>query len=179
MRKLSRRGAWERALHGGVDGLEHFLEDVKTGRARLVHGFGHGFHRQSGDLHVHLQGGDALFAARHFEIHVTEEVLDALDVGEDPHFFTLFDQTHGGSAHRGLQGHTGIHQRQGATADGTHGGGSVGAQHFADHTHHVGEGVLFGQHGEDGALRQGSVADLASTGERIGLVSPTEYGGKL
>ena len=37
----------------------------------------------AGDLDVHLQGGDALLRAGDLEVHVTEVILGALDVGED------------------------------------------------------------------------------------------------
>ncbi len=146
-----------------VDGLEHLLEDVQTGGPGLIDGITDGAHRQSGDLHVHLQGGDALFSAGHLEVHVAEEILNALDVGEDAHLLALPDQAHGRPAHRSGQGDTGIHQRQGAAADRTHGGGAVGAEHLRDHPQHVGEGLFAGQHGHQSPLSQGAVADLAST----------------
>ena len=79
------RGMGRQVVARGVDRLEHLLEDVEPCRTCLVDGFGHGLHRKTGDLHVHLQGCDALLAAGHLEVHVAEEVLDALDVGEDPH----------------------------------------------------------------------------------------------
>ena len=135
-----------KGVAGLVDGLKHLLEDVKSGRAGLVDRLGHGLDRQAGDLHVHLQGGDALFGAGHLEVHIAEEVLDALDVGEDAHLLTLLDQAHGGAAHRGLEGHTSIHQGQGAAAHRTHRGGTVGAEALRHHPQHVGEALLAGQH---------------------------------
>ena len=97
-------------LTWGVNGLEHFLENMQTSRAGLGDGLGDCFHRQAGDLHIHLQGGDAFFATRHLEVHVTQEVLNALDVSEDPNFLAFLDQTHGGTAHWSLERHTCIHQ---------------------------------------------------------------------
>ena len=72
------RGMGRHGVAGLVERLEHLLEDVQTGRAGLIDGLTDGLHGQTGDLHVHLQGGDALLGAGHLEVHVAEEVLDAL-----------------------------------------------------------------------------------------------------
>ena len=45
-------------------------------------------------LVVHLQGGDALLGAADLEVHVAEEVLDALDVGEDDDVVAFLDEAH-------------------------------------------------------------------------------------
>ena len=37
------------------------------------------------DLDIHLDGGDAVHRARDLEVHVAEEVLKALDIGQHGH----------------------------------------------------------------------------------------------
>ena len=165
------RGVGRHGVAGLVDRLEHFLEDVQPGGAGLVNGFSHGFDIQTRDLHVHLQGGDALFGAGHLEVHVAKEIFDALDVGEDAHLLALLDQAHGGAAHWCLEGHAGIHQGEGAAAHRTHRGGAVGAEALRHHAQHVGEGLLVGQHGHNRPLSQGAVTNFAAAGgaHRLGF----------
>ena len=67
---------------------------------------------QSINFHVHLQGVDALFGTGNLEVHVAEEVLDALNVAEDGilPIGVIGDQAHRNTGHGRLEGHTRIHQ---------------------------------------------------------------------
>ena len=165
------RGVGRHGVAGLVDRLEHLLEDMQPGGAGLLDGFGNRFDVEARDLHVHLQGGDALLGAGHLEVHIAEEILDALNVGKDAHLVALLDQAHRRAAHRSLEGHTGIHQGQGAAAHRTHRGGAVGAEALRHHAQHVGEGLLVGQHGHNRPLSQGAVANFAAAGgaHRLGF----------
>ena len=95
---------------GAVDGLLHFAEDMKAGFMRLAHGLAHDFGGQAGDLDVHLHGGHAFGGAGDLEVHVAEEVLDALDVGEDDHVVSLLDEAHGHTGDGRGDRHAGVHQ---------------------------------------------------------------------
>ena len=130
--------------------------------AGLFEGLAQEFLGQAVDLDVHLQGVDALLGAGDLEVHVAEEVLDALDVAEDGVAVAVGvgDQPHGDAGHGSPQGHAGVHQGHGRAADAAHGRGSVGSQHFADHTHGVGEVLLGGHGGQDCPLGESAVADF-------------------
>jgi len=127
--------------------------------------------RQSGHLHIHLQGCDAGIGAGHLEIHIAQEILHALDVGKHADFIAFLNQAHGRPANRLADGDAGIHQRQRRAADRAHRGGAVGGQYLRDHAQHVGELVPRGQHWYQRPLGQGAVADLAPRrgAQRLGL----------
>ncbi len=51
--------------------------------------------------------------AGHLEVHVAEEVLDALNIGEDDGLVALLlNKAHGDTGHGALDGHAGIHERK-------------------------------------------------------------------
>ncbi len=112
-------------------------------------------------LNVHLEGVDSLGGARHLEVHIPQGVLYSLNVAEDGET-PIFPghQPHGDAGHRFFEGHSGVHQGQGAAADTAHGGAAVGAKDLGHHPDDVGEFVLRGQHRQKGPLRQRPVADL-------------------
>ena len=143
--------------------LAIFTEDVQAALAGLLQGFGHQFGRDAGDLDVHLQGGDAVFGTTDLEVHVAVVVFVAEDVGEDGVAIAFHDQTHGDTGNRGLDRHTGGHQRQRAAADGGHRRRAVRLEDVGDEADGV--GPLFGRWQDllHGALGQGAVADLAAT----------------
>jgi hypothetical protein len=64
------------------DRLGHLVEDELAGALGLVESVPHDLLRDPGDLDVHLEGRDALARACDLEVHVTEVILGALDVGE-------------------------------------------------------------------------------------------------
>src|SRR5690606_33498923 len=139
---------------------EHPLEDVQPTLAGLLQGVAHDLRRQYGALVVHLDGRDALGGAADLEVHVAEVVLVTDDVGEDGDLVALLHQAHGDAGHRRLDGHTGVHERQGATAHRRHRRGAVGLQDVADQAHRVGEVLPLRQHVAQGPLGQRAVTDL-------------------
>lgn len=77
-------------------------------------------------LVVHLQGGDALGGAGDLKVHVTQEVLETLDVGQDHGLALLLDQAHGDTGDRALNGHAAVHKGERGTAGRSHRRGAVG-----------------------------------------------------
>ena len=71
--------------------FKHFGKDMKPGRPRLIDRLGNGWHIKTGDLHVHLQGGDPFFGSSNFEIHIAKEIFNSLDIGEDANLLPLLD----------------------------------------------------------------------------------------
>src|SRR5690606_3504290 len=86
------------------------------------------------------------------------------DVGQNGELVTLQHQTHGDTGNRRLHRYTGVHQRQGSTADRGHGGRTVGLGDFRDHADGVRELVFLRQHGSNTTAGQAAVADFAATG---------------
>ena len=64
------------------DCAEHMGEDKRAAFLGLRERLPEDLLRYSGDLDVHLQRGDAFGAAGNLEVHVAEEVLYSLDVGQ-------------------------------------------------------------------------------------------------
>ena len=145
-------------------GLDDLVQDVQAALAALLKGLGNDIVSQAVDLDVHLDGSDALAGAAHLEVHIAVEILHALNVQHGHPAVALGDQAAGDAGNRCLDGHTGIHQSQGGTADGSLRGGAVGAQDLRDTADGVGELLQRGQHGNQSALCQCAVADLAAAG---------------
>src|SRR6202022_4012110 len=60
----------------------HLVHDEEAAFFGLLDRAGHGVDADAFDLHVHLHGGDALPGAGHLEVHVTQGILDALDIAQ-------------------------------------------------------------------------------------------------
>ena len=76
------------------------------------------------DLDIHLDRGDAVMRTGHLEVHVAEEVFQALDVGQDDVVVIGLagHQTDGDAADHCLDRDAGSHQRHAGGAGGGHGG---------------------------------------------------------
>ena len=114
------------------------------------------------DLDVHLESGNALGRAGHLEIHVPQVVFHALDVGEDRVPVALQHQAHGDAGHRRMNGHTRVHEGQGAAADAGHGRRAVGRQDFRHQANGVGELLFRGDYRQErplGPMRRGRSRD--------------------
>ncbi len=115
-------------------------------------------------VHRDLQGGDAIFRASDFKVHIAVVVFSASDVGQDGVVFSFFDQPHCHARDRSLQRNAGVHKRQSCAAYGCHRGGAVGLQNVRDHAHRVRPLLLGGKHGGNGAFGERTVTDLAASG---------------
>ena len=156
------------------------VQDLHTGIVGDVQSVPDDLHGQAVVLQVHLNGGDALLGAGHLEVHLTVEVLHALDVYESGEAAVIIlNEAAGNAGHGGLDGHTGVHQRQGRAADGALGGGAVGGYHLGYHTDGIGELLHRGDHGQQGALSQRAVADLPAAGAAGGLSLTNRVAGEV
>ena len=146
------------------DHIEHLLQDEGATLLGLLQGAGQDIEGEAGGLVVHLQGGDALGGASDLKVHVAQEVLETLDVGQDHGLALLLDQAHGDTGDRALNGHAAVHKGERGAAGRSHRRGAVGLHDLGDHTDSVGELVLVGKHRKQGALGQVAVTDLAALG---------------
>ena len=157
-RRLAQLGA------GFGDFLEHGVEDEGATFLGLLQGGTEDFGGQALGLVVHLEGGDALGGARYLEVHVAQEVFEALDVGKDDVLVAFLDEAHGDARNRGLDRHAGVHERKGRAAGGSHRARAVGLEDFRYDADGVGEIVFAGQHGQKGAFGEGAMPHLAALG---------------
>ena len=151
----------------GDDRLDDLVKDVQTALAALLEGFLDDVVGQAVDFNVHLDGGDAAAGAADLEVHVAVEVLNALNVqhrhpAPAVQRVAVGDKAAGNARNGCLDGHTGIHQSQRGAADGRLGGGAVGGQDLGDAADGIRELGLIGQDGNQCALSQVAVADLAA-----------------
>ena len=82
---------------------------------------------QAIDFYVNLDAGNAFSGARNLKVHITQEILDALDIGNQFLLATFFYQTNGYACHGIIDLDPGIHQSQSAAAGCCHGSGAIGA----------------------------------------------------
>src|SRR5438552_2334699 len=129
---LRHRGA--RLADRGV----HLVHDEEAALLRLLDGARHGVDADALDLHVHLHGGHAGSRAGHFEVHVTQCILDALNVAQHGDLAIAGDQAHRDAGHLRLDRDAGIHHRQAGAADARHRGGPVRGQDLGDEADGVG-----------------------------------------
>ena len=145
----------------------HLVEDEQAALARLGERIPEDFLRQPGDFDVHLDRGHAFARASHLEVHVAERVFDALNVAQDGVLAlggaVFGDEAHRHAAHRRLERHARVEQRQRAAAGRSHGRGAVRAERVGHHADHVREVLLARQHCHECAFGQCAVADVAAT----------------
>src|SRR5207244_3923542 len=82
LERLDARGVFADVRARRGDDLGHLSENVHAGDARLLDRLGHDMMRNSGELQVELEAGNAFFRAGNFAVHVAEPVFPADDVGE-------------------------------------------------------------------------------------------------
>ena len=170
------RGAGLQLGAGGRHGLGHDVQDRVAGDLVLGDGFLGDAHRETVDLEVQLEGGDAFAGAADLEVHVAVVVFGADDVGEHAVLHDLTSgvfshETAGDTGDRGLDGHAGVEESEGAATDGSHRGGAVGFHDLGDETDGVREVLLGREDGEQRALSEVTVAGFAAGGhaETAGL----------
>jgi hypothetical protein len=120
-------------LAGFGEHVQHLFHDVHAPLPGLLQRDSQNFEVEPFNFEIHLQGSDAMSAACDFEIHVAEVILDALDIGQYHVFpgFLILNQAHRNAGNGGINGDTGVHQRQSAATDGAHAGGAVAADSLA------------------------------------------------
>ena len=95
------RGAYiETSVRGVCERLLHHAQHEQPRVARLMQRLAHHLARHAADLVVHLDRGDAVGGAGDLEVHVTEMVLVAQDVGEHADLLAFLDQAHRDSRDR-------------------------------------------------------------------------------
>ena len=142
--------------------LLHQVQDVHPALARLRQRDRHDFLGDALDLDVHLQRGDAAVGAGDLEVHVAEVILVAEDVGQHGEAVAFLDEAHRDARDVRLGRHAGVHQREAAAADRGHRRAAVRFGDLRDDAHRVRELLGRRQHGEQRALGEAAVADLAA-----------------
>ena len=145
-RELAQVGAWRGKCP------EHRLEDFDARIASLHDSGLRNFQRQTVDLQIELESGDAFGRARELEVHVTEVIFFTENVGDGDPFrdravARVFSHESAADSRNGCNNrHARIHQCKTAAADGGHRGGSVRGEDFADDANRVGEYIFRREH---------------------------------
>ncbi len=142
--------------------LPHLPEDVHPAFLRLRQRLGHQLEVESLDLDVHLDRRDALRSARHLEVHVTQVIFGAEDVGEDRVLLAFLDQSHRDTGHGAVDRHARVEESQRRPTDRRHGTRPVGLEDLGHDAQRIGKLLERRQHGLDGALGEVAVADFTA-----------------
>ena len=120
---------------------------------------------------IHLCSGESVACTGGLEVHVAQVVLIAENVAKHGIFLLsrVLDEAHGDTGYGILDRHTGVHERQTACADCSHGAGTVALEDVAHHSHRVGE--VLGYLALESAPCEVAVTYLATTyaSLRLGL----------
>ena len=103
------------------------------------------------------------------EVHLAVEVLNALNVDEGGEIVAVLNEAAGDAGDGRLDGNAGVHQRKRGAADGALRGGAVGGDDLAHHADGVGELLNRRNDGQQRALSESAVTDLAAAGAAGGL----------
>src|SRR5207237_2404344 len=91
------------------DDAAHRFDDEEARLAGLLERGPHDVERDSLDLDIHLQRGDALCGASDLEVHVAVVIFEALDVREDGPSVAVRHQTHSDADEHIIVLYTSIH----------------------------------------------------------------------
>ncbi len=150
-------------LRAGVtDRFRHLAENVDTAVVRLIERNPHDLLGYAADLDVHLQCGDALIGASHFEVHVAEMILIAKDVGEHGEALTFLDEAHGNAGDWMLQRHARIHERKRGSAHRRHRRRAVRFRDLGNDADRVRELLFLRQQRMNGSPGELTVAHFAA-----------------
>src|SRR5690242_14178556 len=92
--------------------FRHLLQNVQPASPSLLQGVLHDLEVEPLDLDIHLNGSDAPLRPGNLEVHVSEMVLRAQDVGQDSDFVALLDQPHCDTGAGGFHRNARVHQRE-------------------------------------------------------------------
>src|ERR1035441_5148716 len=160
--RLDARRELAELLARRADDVGHLAEDERARLFCLSERVAQDVERDARDLDVHLQRRVPALGARDLEVHVSEVILDAGDVGQDDVVLALLDQAHRDTGHRALDRHPGVHQRQRGATHGGHRGGAVGLEDVRDHADRVGELLDRGHHRRERPLGERAMADVTA-----------------
>ena len=99
-------------LARNLDRLHHLAQDEGAAFLGLHQRGAQDVDRQALGLVVHLHRRDAVLGTRDLEVHVAEEVLEALDVGQDGDVVTLLDEPHRDTGDGCRDRNAGVHERE-------------------------------------------------------------------
>ena len=159
--------------------LEHLVEDVLTTSLGLHQCLLQNLVAESIALDVHLGSGQALGSTCGLEVHVAQVVLVAEDVREHGIlvFTGVLDKTHGNTADGSLEGHTSVHQREAACANGGHRAGTIRLQNVTYHADGV--GIVLGNLTLQTAPSEMAVTNLTTTYTALSLGLTCGEGGEV
>ena len=83
----------------------------------LAKSLGQEFLADTGDLDIHLQGGNTKLGTSHLEVHVAIVILAAEDITEDCRLVSIFDKAHGNSGNWLADLHACVHETEDAATN--------------------------------------------------------------
>ena len=121
---------------------------------------------QAVDLDIHLNCGDTVMGTCYLEVHIAEEVFQALDIGQDDIIIIGIagNQTTGNTSNLLLDRNTRCHQRQCRCADRSLGGRTVGFEGLGYGTDCIREFLFRRNYRAQSLLSQCTMTDFTTSG---------------
>ena len=158
-----RRVLVEFGARSGDDRL-HEVDDLDAGVMGGLDGAFDEIPRETAELEVDLEAGDALLRAADLEVHVAAVVFGAEDVG-DENFLRLVgigEKPDGNAGDRAFERNARVHERETAVADRGHRRRAVRAHDFRNDADRIRK--IIRENLRDGALGERAVPDFAAAG---------------
>lgn len=146
----------------------HLVEDDEASFFGPQEGIADDVVGEAFDFDIELDGGDSIPSSADFEVHVTEVVFFAGDVGEEGAFVSFLNESDGDASDGLGDGYSGVHECEAAAAGAGHGAGAVGFEDIGDDADGVGEGFDVREDGEEGSFGESAVSDFAASGAADG-----------
>ena len=126
---------------------------------------------QAVDLDIHLNCGDTVMGTCYLEVHIAEEVFQALDIGQDDIIIIGIagNQTTGNTSNLLLDRNARCHQRQCRCADRSLGGRTVGFEGLGYGTDCIREFLFRRNYRAQSLLSQCTMTDFTTSGTSGGL----------
>ena len=135
---------------------------MQSSIACLVQSGVHDFTRNALNLDIHLQRGNSVVGTSNLEVHITEVILIAEDVGQDRKIITLFDQAHCNTGNRRFHRNASVHECEAGATNGSHRAGAIRFRDFRNDTNNVGEIVKTRHNRLDTTASQLAMANLTT-----------------
>ena len=153
---------WRKRLRRTWNRGQHLAQDLDTSFLRLSQRLTDHIAANAANLKVQLNSGDTVLSTSDFEVHVSEVIFRAKNIGQQNVLVAFLDHAHRNTGNGVFDFDTCRHQRQRRSTNSRHGRRAVRFEDVRDNTNGVREIIDIGKNGFDTAFCQSTVTDLTT-----------------